>query len=114
MVSKRVGSDRYCLHGQGRWTDYAKSAQTANYKDQRLTQHVRDAALVEMVQALYRLQPGGLVIKGSLETAPTIVDVVPAVAPTRVDIKDCASDVHWPEYVAATGKPGMPFPGVAV
>jgi hypothetical protein len=27
------------------WTDYANAALTANYKDQRLTQHATDAAL---------------------------------------------------------------------
>ncbi|MEY9932457.1 hypothetical protein ABH926_007108 [Catenulispora sp. GP43] len=95
----------------GMWTDYANAAQTANYTDQRLTQHATDAALGEMVHSLYQLQRGGLVIKGALETAPTIVDVVPPNTPTQVDIKDCASDVHWLQYVAATGKPRDAIPG---
>lgn len=95
----------------GMWTDYAGAAQTANYKDQQLTQHATDAALGEMVQNLYQLQQQGLVIKGALETAPTIVDVVPASAPNRVDIKDCASGTHWLQYVAATGKLRDNIPG---
>lgn len=89
---------------KGMWTDYADAARTADYKDQQLTHHATGAALTAMVQSLYWLQQQGLVIKGTLATTPRVVDMVPADAPTRIDIKDCASDVDWLQYVAATGK----------
>lgn len=95
----------------GMWADYTEAARTADYKDQRLVHHATDAALGAIVQSLYRLNHDGLVIKGELRTAPTVVDSSPTNAPTRVDIRDCASDQNWLEYVAATGKPKDAVPG---
>ena len=89
----------------GMWADYEDAARTADYKDQQLTRHATNAALGAMVQSLYALQRQGLVIRGTLITNPTIADMVPADAPTQIDVKDCASDVNWLQYVAATGKP---------
>jgi len=95
----------------GMWTDYSDAAQTADYKDQRLTQHATDEALGDMVRSLYRLQHEGLVIRGTLKTTPTVVGMLPANTPTQADIKDCASDINWLQYVAATGKPKDKVPG---
>ena len=95
----------------GMWTDYANASLTADYKDQRLTKHATNAALGEMVRSLYRMQQQGIVSKGAPTMAPTIVDATPANVPTQVDIKDCASDVHWLQYVTATGRLRDSVPG---
>jgi hypothetical protein len=95
----------------GMWTDYANAAQTADCHDQRLTQHATDGALVGMLRNLYDLRRDGFVAKGVLENAPTVAAMIPPNAPTQVDIKDCASDVHWLKYVAATGKLMDAIPG---
>jgi hypothetical protein len=98
---------------EGMWAAYdqAGRAPEANPDDPRLAEFATGEALANLRTALGRLRDQGLVFEGSFElTAPEVVELSPADAPTTAEIVDCQDSSDW-RVVRADGRDYEDEPG---
>jgi hypothetical protein len=93
------------------WKEMQAAGVTADWKDPRLASYASGEALRTLVTGLHDASDKGIVIKGTIVTHARVVSVTPAASPDRVMVSDCLDDIHWLNYVAATGQLQNNVPG---
>jgi hypothetical protein len=85
------------------WQDMAAASETADYQSPRLADHAAGDALSLLVRGVYTNKAHGIVVKGTLNTDPSVTDATPPDSPSNVSIRDCFDATKWLEYDATTG-----------
>lgn len=94
------------------WADLATVADSGNYQQSRLGDHMAGQLLLTSSQNLFLDEQHGMITKGApilLRPAVTAEDL--SAKPPEITVSDCVDGSHFLVYYAATGKPIDNDPG---
>lgn len=94
------------------WADFAEVADSGNYQQARLSDHMTGKLLLDSSQNLFLTEQRGMIGRGAphlLRPEPQAEDL--AANPPAITITDCVDGRDFLFYYASTGKPVDNVPG---
>lgn len=94
------------------WADFAAVADSGNYQQARLGDHMAGKLLLDSSQNLFLSEQRGMISRGAPELLhPRVTAERPAANPSVITITDCIDTRNFLLYYKATGKPIDSDPG---